>query len=133
MKSFITAAVIGFAVITAFWLAGNAYKYKFKTNETISVTGLAEKDFESDLGVWIGNYSRKTMDLKTSYSQLKDDETKIRSYLNGKGIADNEMVFSEVDINKEFDERLNVKGEKTGSEFTGYNLKQKVTVQSRYK
>ena len=42
--------------------------------ETISVTGSAEKDFVSDLVVWKGSYSRKSMDLKSAYAQLKDDE-----------------------------------------------------------
>jgi hypothetical protein len=130
MKSFITALVIGIAVVIAFWFVGNAYKYKFKTNETISVTGLAEKNFESDLVVWTGNYSRKTMDLKSAYEQLKDDETKIRAYLNAKGIDDSEMVFSSVDLTKEFDNKFNDKGDKIGSDFSGYNLKQTVTVQS---
>ena len=131
MKNSITAAVIGIAFIIAFWFVGNAYKYKFKSTETISVTGLAEKDFESDLVVWTGSYSRKTMDLKSAYAELKDDENKIRIYLNGKGIDDNEMVFSSVDITKEFDDKFNEKGDKIGSDFTGYNLKQKVTVQSK--
>jgi hypothetical protein len=131
MKTFITAAVISIAIIIAFWLIGDAYKYKFKSTETISVTGLAEKDFESDLIVWSGNYSRKNMDLKTAYSQLKDDENKVRVYLNGKGIADSEMVFSSVDIEKDFDDKLNERGEKISSTFTGYDLKQLVTIQSK--
>jgi hypothetical protein len=130
MKSFITALVIGIAVVIAFWFVGNDYKYKFKTNETISVTGLAEKNFESDLVVWTGNYSRKTMDLKSAYEQLKDDETKIRAYLNGKGVDDDEIVFSSVDLSKDFEDKVNDKGDKIGSDFTGYNLKQTVTVQS---
>jgi hypothetical protein len=33
------------------------------------------------------------------------DESAIRQYLKGKGIGDNEMVFSSVVINKEFDTR----------------------------
>ena len=64
------------------------YKYKYKSTENISVTGLAEKDFVSDQIVWTGNYSRVTMDLKTAYSQLKEDESKIRAYLKGKGVQD---------------------------------------------
>ena len=63
MKNYIAAAIIALAIIVAFAILGNAYKYKFKGEETISVTGLAEKDFVSDQIVWTGNYSRKTMDL----------------------------------------------------------------------
>jgi uncharacterized protein len=59
MKNYITAAIIGLAAIIAFWIAGNAYKYKFRSTENITVTGLAEKDFTSDQIVWTGNCSRK--------------------------------------------------------------------------
>jgi uncharacterized protein len=71
------------------------------------------------------------MDLKTAYSQLKEDESKIRTYLKGKGIQDNEMVFSAVSINKIFNTRYNSDGKELGTDFGGYNLKQDVTVESK--
>jgi uncharacterized protein len=60
MKNYISAIIISIAAIICFILIGNAYKYKYKTNETISVTGLAEKNFVSDQIVWSGDYSRWT-------------------------------------------------------------------------
>lgn len=131
MKNYIVAAIIAVGIIVAFAILGNAYKYKFKAEETISVTGLAEKDFMSDQIVWTGNYSRKTMDLKTAYQELKVDEGKIRSYLKGKGVSDAELVFSAVSIDKDFTTRYDDNGRVTGSEFTGYNLRQNVTVDSK--
>lgn len=131
MRNYISVIVIAFTAIVCFWLLGNAYKYKFKTAETISVTGLAEKDFVSDQIVWTGNYSRKMLDLKSAYSLLKEDESNIRTYLKGKGILDNEMVFSAINIEKEFNTKYDVNGKVIGSEFNGYNLKQNVTVDSK--
>lgn len=131
MKNYIGAAIIAVAVLLGLWSLGNAYKYKFKTVETISVTGLAEVDFTSDQIVWTGDYSRKTMDLKSAYSLVKQDEASIRSYLKGKGIADGEMVFSAVSISKEFNTRYDGEGRMIGSEFTGYKLSQNVTVDSK--
>jgi uncharacterized protein len=131
MKNYITTAIIALTAIICFWILGSAYKYKFKTAETISVTGLAEKDFVSDQIVWTGNYSRKMMDLKAAYTLLKEDEGKIRTYLKEKGIADNEMVFSAVNLNKDFDRKTDVNGREIGNEFTGYNLRQDVTVDSK--
>jgi uncharacterized protein len=131
MKNYIATAIIAVTAIICFWILGSAYKYKFKTAETISVTGLAEKDFVSDQIVWTGNYSRKMMDLKAAYTLLKEDEGKIRTYLKEKGIADNEMVFSAVNLNKDFDRKTDVNGREIGNEFTGYNLKQDVTVDSK--
>jgi hypothetical protein len=131
MKTLITPVIIVLGALLCFWMLTNAYKYKYKASETITVTGLAEKDFVSDQIVWTGNYSRKSMDLKSAYAQLKDDEKKIRAYLSGKGVADAEMVFSAVSIDKEFSYRYDAEGRQTGSEFTGYKLRQNVTVDSK--
>ena len=130
MRILYAAIAIGLSLIIAFAVAGAAYKYKFKSVETIDVTGLAEKDFVSDLIVWNGSYSRKAIDLKSAYAAVKQDESAIGQYLKGKGISDNEMVFSSVVINKEFDTKTDAAGKETSQIFTGYNLTQTVTVQS---
>ncbi|MET1057930.1 MAG: SIMPL domain-containing protein, partial [Pedobacter sp.] len=121
-STIITAVIIGLCAIIAFALISNAYKYRSKTMETIVVTGLAEKDFNSDLIVWNGSYSRKSFDLKEAYSTLKADENAIRNYLLKKGISAGNMVFSSVSINKEFTQQTNANGQYTSQEFTGYNL-----------
>ncbi len=131
MRILYAALILGICAIIAFWIAGNAFKYKSKSTETIIVTGLAEKDFNSDLIVWNGSYSRKAMDLKSAYAAVKLDESAIRQYLKGKGIGDNEMVFSSVVINKEFSYRNDENGRQLGQEFTGYNLTQTVKVESK--
>lgn len=130
MRILYAAVALGICAIIAFWVAGNAFKYKSKSSETIVVTGLAEKDFASDLIVWNGSYSRKAMDLKSAYAAVKQDEAAIRQYLNGKGIADNEMVFSSVVINKEFETKTDENGRQLGQTFSGYNLTQTVKVES---
>ncbi|MEO8721624.1 MAG: SIMPL domain-containing protein [Ginsengibacter sp.] len=127
---YLTAIIIGLAFIIGVFIIGNAYKSRSKAMETISVTGSAEKDFVSDLIVWKGSYSRKSMDLKSAYAQLKSDENTIRTYLSGKGIQNNEMVFSSVNINKEFNFRTDENGRSLGQEFSGYNLTQNVRVES---
>ncbi|WP_374948515.1 SIMPL domain-containing protein [Mucilaginibacter sp.] len=130
MKPTATAFIIGVSAIIAFFIIGQAYKYRSKTMETIVVTGLAEKDFNSDLIVWNGSYSRKSLDLKSAYASLKTDEDDIRNYLAKKGVAANEMVFSSVIINKEFSQHLDGDGRNIGQEFSGYNLTQTVKVES---
>ncbi len=130
MRILYAAIAIGLSLIIAFWIAGGAFKYKSKSTETIVVTGLAEKDFVSDLIVWNGSYSRKAMDLKSAYAAVKQDEAAIRQYLKGKGIAENEMVFSSVVINKEFDSKTDENGRQLEQTFSGYNLIQTVKVES---
>ena len=131
MKPYIKTTIIAFASLVGVLILSAAYKYKYKANETITVTGLAERDFVSDQIVWAGNYSRKTMELRTAYAQLKKDEQTIREYLTGKGVKESELVFSSVSIEKEFNTRYDSEGRTLGTEFTGYNLKQSVTVDSR--
>ncbi|MEO6813626.1 MAG: SIMPL domain-containing protein [Ginsengibacter sp.] len=126
----ISVLVIGISFIIGLFILGNAYKYRSTAMETVVVTGSAEKDFISDLIVWRGSYSRKSMDLKSAYSQLKEDETTIRTYLTGKGINNSEIVFSSININKEFNYKTDANGRALGQEFTGFNLIQNVKIES---
>jgi hypothetical protein len=130
-RAVIAAAIIGLSLIIAFWVAGSSFKYRSKSAQTIVVTGLAERDFVSDLIVWNGTYSRKSFDLKNAYSALKQDENSIRQYLKGKGILDDEMVFSSVVINREFETRTDETGRQLSQHFIGYVLSQTVKVESK--
>src|SRR5688572_10666595 len=110
MRIPLAAAILGICLIVAVAIAGNAIKYRSRSTETIVVTGLAEKDFVSDLIVWQGSYSRRSFELQSAYTTLKSDEATIRQYLKSKGVADAEMIFSAVQINKEFNTRTNEHG-----------------------
>jgi hypothetical protein len=131
IKNNIGIIVIGLAAIISSIIIGNAYKYKFKTVETISVTGLADKDFESDQIIWNGNFSRKSLDLKSAYADVKKDELKIKTYLQSKGIDEKEMIFSAISITKEFDSKYATDGRQIENNFSGYLLSQTVTVDSK--
>ena len=131
MKNYIGATITALAVIIGLWIVGNAYKYKFKSAETISVTGLAEKDFTSDLIVWSGSFNRYGFELKTAYANLKQDEAAIKSYLNARDIADSNIVFLSVNITKNFQRRYDEKGNEISADFSGYTLTGNVRVESK--
>lgn len=131
MKINLTAIIVSLIAIAGITILSNAYKYKYKVNESITVTGLAEKNFSSDEIVWSGYYTRNNMELKSAYALIKSDEGKIRKYLQEKGIKDTEMVFSSVSINKEYDTKYDANGRITGSVFSGFSLTQSVTVDSK--
>jgi uncharacterized protein len=131
MRPFIGHLIIATAIILAVILAAATLKYKFRSNETITVTGLAEKDFVSDQIVWTGNFVRNGFDLKTAYGQVKADEAEIRRYLNAAGVPDSNIVFSSVNMNRNYDQKYDPDGRVIGSTFTGYNLSETVTVDSR--
>ncbi len=129
--SIIVSIIAGIALIISFFAISSAYKYKFRAEETISVTGSAEKDFVSDQVVWRGTFSRKDLDLKAAYAALKSDEAAIRNYLKNKGLADTEVAFSAISLDKQFSYRYDENGRQTGSDFSGYNLSQSVNVDSK--
>ena len=131
MKNYIGTTIMAIAIIAAMFIAGNAYKYKYRSTETISVTGLAEKDFTSDLIVWGGSFTRYGFELKETYASLKDDEKVIKGYLNKKGVPDSNIVFSAISITKNFQHKYDEKGNEISSTFTGYTLTATFQVQSR--
>ena len=129
-KNYTFPAIIAIAILLAAFILAGAYTYKYKDKSRVMVTGKAEKDFVSDLIVWRGDYSRISMDLKESYSSLKKDELAIRSYLIKKGIKDNEVVFSAVNINKLYNPQYDNNGRLISNNFGGYSLTQNVKVES---
>lgn len=131
MRSYIGHLIIAVAIIIAVLLASSTLKYKFRAAETITVTGLAEKNFVADQIVWTGNFNRNGFDLKTAYDQIKSDEAIIKRYLNAAGVADSSIVFSSVNMNRNYEQKYDVDGRVIGSTFTGYNLSESVTVDSR--
>lgn len=130
MKNYLSAAIVALAVVLSVFVAANAYKYKYKAQENISVVGLAEVDFTSDLIVWEGSFNRKSTSLKDAYAALKNDENQIAAYLKSKGIPDSAIVFSAVNIVKENDNMYDNAGRITGTIFTGYLLTQDVKIES---
>ncbi len=130
MRTSINAAIIAVAVVLFAFIMAAAYKYKYRAEEQIFVTGLAEKNFSSDLIVWTASYSRSASDLKGAYATLKSDENAIRRYLKGKGIADSSLVISAVDIMKNYSNQYDNNGRMTSSVFSGYTLTQNIKIES---
>ncbi len=118
-------AFVIFAVVLA-----NAYKFKYKISSTINVTGNAKKNFESDIVKWSASFNRKSMDLSVASEQLKQDRDLVRQFLEQQGINPQEIVFNAVNINREFSYHSDGQGNSYNT-FTGYNLSQNVTVESK--
>lgn len=127
--STIVAAILAVGLIIAACVLGNAYKYKFKTTESINVTGNALKDFNADLVKWRATYSRNDFDLKVASDQLKQDQAVIKNFLLSQGIKPNEIVFKAVNISKDIRYGTDSNGNST-SQFNGYILSQDVTIES---
>ncbi len=127
----IVAVIIGLSVIITGYVLGKAYNYKFNSQNTVGVMGGAEHYFSADLVVWSAAYSRTNFALKDAYAALKSDEQQVRAYLEKSGIADSEIVFSAIVIDKQYQYHYNEHGTVTSTTFTGYSLRQTVKVSSR--
>ncbi len=130
MKNYLNSIIIALALVVSVLLIANTYKNRNRANDVIHVTGLGKQDFKSDLIVWKGSFTGMDFDLKRAFESLKQDKNKIMSYLTSKGLSEKEIVFSSVDINKEFDYSYDQNGNRH-SKFSGYRLTQRVEIESK--
>lgn len=120
----IAAAVVGAAAIL-----GGAWTNSHPRMSKISVTGLAQQDFVSDLIVWRASFARSGPTVASAYGQIRADADRVRTYLVGKGIPSESIVISAVAITPIY--RAVQNGERYEQIFDGYNLVQNVEVESK--
>lgn len=131
MRTYLAVAIAALGLIIAAALLGSAIKNRNKSENTVSVTGLGSKTFTSDLISWSGSFSKNSFELKTAYDALAVDRKVIYDYLKSKGVKENEMFFSAVDIQKQFRSFTDASGTYQQGEFVGYNLTQSVSIKSK--
>jgi len=131
MKTHLNTFLVATAIIIAAIVIGGSYKSRGKSNQSIGVTGLGEENFTSDLIVWKATFSKRSYDLKDASAELKSDKEKIRNYLISKGVRSEDIVFSSVDIQKEFANSYDNYGNLQGSHFSGYLLDQSLRIESK--
>ena len=131
MRNLTSVIIIAIAVVLSAYLFSNAFRNRNASQDNISVTGLGSKDFVSDLIVWSGSFTKKSMELKDAYAQLDRDRQVIRNYLTSKGMRATDVVFSAVTINKDYRYTYDANGTARDQIFTGFQLTQNVQVESK--
>ncbi len=131
MKNLAAVIIISLAVILSAFLFSDAFKNRNQGNDTISVTGLGSKNFVSDLIVWSGSFSKKNPNLKDAYAALDADREILKNYLISKGLNAQDMVFSAVSINKDYQYTYDANGNTREQLFTGFTLSQTVQIESK--
>lgn len=129
MKNLGAAISLGLALVITAIIAVNGIKQRNDYSDTIVVTGIGKKDFVSDLIVWSGSFSRLEMSLKQAYIKLDSDREIIRKYFVMKGIPESDLIFSAVDISKDFEYEYLQNGN-SNRIFRGYRLSQTVKIES---
>lgn len=126
----INTAIIAMAIIITGYFLANGYRNRNKPINRIEVTGLSEQNFSSDLAVWNSSFSKRGMDMQEAFKQLKADVEKVKSFMLDKGIKENEMIFSSVQISRDYKTSYDDNGNST-SVFSGYVLTQSIKVESK--
>ena len=129
MKATNAIAISASIILSSLVLAG-AYKYKFQEQHNVVVTGLAEKNFVSDLIVWRGSVYVNTPSITEGYAQLEKYKLEVQKFIENKGIPAEDIVFMFVNTYENSEPTYSQDGRYTGSRFTGYTLRQEFTVES---
>ena len=119
MKTNFKYIIISLAIVAAAWLLGRAYTYKYRSQDTIVVTGLGESEFASDLIVWEGEIVFETNDVSSGYAQLERNKRKVQEFITSRGIAAEQIVFKFVNVYKQTEPVYNANGNYAGQRFTG--------------
>jgi uncharacterized protein len=98
-----------------------------KGDDAVTVTGSAKKRIKSDLVVWSAGVTSQSAQLTDAYRQLSESIPRVRQYLIGKGIAENQITISSIQtttLKKQDDNGIET------SEIVGYSLRQYLEVRS---
>tara|TARA_B100001741_G_scaffold109231_1_gene89927 strand:+ start:1981 stop:2754 length:774 start_codon:yes stop_codon:yes gene_type:complete len=132
----IGGAIVLSVLITSFtgiFKSSIYYLFDHKKDD-ISVTGSASMNFESNLIMWSGSFSKRDLDLKTAYKKIKEDRKIIQEFLISKGVSEDEIIFKSIEISKKYKykSKYNNEGDKVDTEsiFDGYILDQTVSISS---
>ncbi|MEI7504427.1 MAG: SIMPL domain-containing protein [Paludibacter sp.] len=121
-------SIISVSVFISVVVISNAIRNRNESNNVISVTGMAERNFESDLIVWKSQFTVKNSNLTSAYAELKKQGEATRKFLESREVGKAEMTFSAVEITKEY-VSINSNGTSI-STFDGYRLTQQVSITS---
>ena len=128
-KSVTIAIIVGIAFFLAAVALGIAFYQTKKPVKTVSVVGLAEKDFTSDLIVWNIQYDVIENDMKTSYTKIKEQAAIVKEFLQSKGIKDSEMDFKNISTDRKMDSHW--ENGHWVERFVGYESRQTVRIESK--
>jgi len=116
-------ALLALGLIIASAIGGFAFVKGKRADQSVTVTGSARKRIRSDLVIWRAGVSYQSTVLSDAYKSLSESVPRVKSYLMGKGIAENQITISA--ITSQTLHSKTTEGEDTG-QITGYSLRQEL-------
>lgn len=119
------------ALLCAGIFCGTFLTYKrTPAGSSITATGSASMDFESDLIVWSGTFRVHGNTLESAYEKIHRDSGLVKDYLLAQGISESNMAFDSVGIYRKTMSVYDNNGNYVGETDDGYDLYQSFTVSS---
>jgi hypothetical protein len=127
MGSVVPAAVLALGLVIASAIGGWSFVKGRRADQSVTVTGSARKRIRSDLVIWKAAVTYQAPVLADAYRSLSENVPRVKTYLIGKGIAENQITISA--ISSQTLHSRSADGEDTG-QITGYSLRQELEVRS---
>ena len=129
--SFLGPLIIGASIVAScVVLVTGITRFKWESGHSISATGSASMNFDSDLIVWKGYFTAEAITSKAAYDKIKKEASIVEKYLIDNGVAKEDILFSSVDITEQYDNTYDDYGNLISSTLRGYELEQNVKVSS---
>lgn len=131
MKNLWKYIIISVALVLCAIVLATAYTHQSRTaTGTISVTGLGETEFTSDVIVVKGTISCQNPDIAQGYLDIEAAKQRLVDFLAEYGIKAEEISFSMLNYYKQ-NESVYRDGDYIGERFKHYSLSQRFSIESR--
>ena len=97
----LASIVLAIGLVVGGIFVGNGI-YQSRTQRTVTVKGLAERDVIADMAIWNVNISRVGGDLTAMQNNVDSDIQKIKFFLKEAGFQENEIQNSRVQVRDNF-------------------------------
>lgn len=122
--------IVASAVVLSAMVLAAAYTQRARMNTgTITVTGLGETEFTSDIIVVKGNISLESQDAGEGYRLMEQNRNKVIKFLKEHGVDEQNVSFDMLSTYEQT-ESLYQDGKYIGERFAGYSLTQAYTIES---
>ena len=114
-------------VLSTLVLSNAFLEFRRYSSQVVSVTGAASKPIISNLATWEGTVSRRAMTMSEAYQALKQDTSKVRSYLISKGLPEKNIALGQIYTETVYERNANGSSTNTIQDFI---MRQAVRVES---
>lgn len=133
---FRSALALSVSIVLSSTIGSWAFLHAKRLNQTIEVTGSAQKRIKSDLMVWQTSVVTEAPSLPDAYRKLTHDVDLVKKFLITRGIPENQIVIDSVETTpiRAAQKRTAYVSDDQQAEITGtvsgYHLKQSLSVRS---